>query len=82
MIQPRSPQPIKYLPTEPIGEIRIRYIKGIPTYFWYYNLDGKQQRKYLSRDKARAIERHQELSDELINGNEIMDKPEYSGFLG
>lgn len=58
---------IQYIPPEPVGEIREMKVKGVPTYFWYFQKDGKNDRRYLSRDKDKAEQRHEELSGWLFD---------------
>jgi hypothetical protein len=61
-------EPVRYLPPDPIGEIITRKNKGKPTYFLKYRTkDGKPDYKYLSRDKAKAEEKREELSGWLLN---------------
>jgi hypothetical protein len=64
--QPDS-QPIRYMPPEPIGEIREGIHRGHHAYFWLYGEKGKRQRKYLSRDKQIAEQKREELSGFLVD---------------
>jgi hypothetical protein len=58
-----SPEPIRYFPPKPIGEIRPRKHGGKISFFWLYtDENGAKKAKYLARDKQKAEERREELS--------------------
>ena len=63
---PKS-EPIRYIPTEPVGEIRTRMNNGKPAYYWLYDDKGKRKSKYLSRDKELAESKREELSGWLLD---------------
>jgi hypothetical protein len=67
VVKEPAPKPIDYLPPEPIGEIRPGKHRGHTAYFWLYREHGRQQRKYLSRDKKIAEQRREELSGFLVD---------------
>jgi hypothetical protein len=66
-LAPKLETNIQYIPAEPIGEIKARKVKGVMTYFWYFQKDGKNDRRYLSRDKDKAEQRREELSGWLFD---------------
>jgi hypothetical protein len=66
-LAPKLEPNTQYIPAEPIGEIKARKVKGVMTYFWYFQKDGKNDRRYLSRDKDKAEQRREELSGWLFD---------------
>lgn len=68
-LKDKSPQPITYFPPLPVGEIRPRKHRGTIAYFWLYDENGERKSKYLSRDKAKAEEKREELSGFLNHQN-------------
>ena len=81
-ITPTKIEAIQYFPPEPIGEIRSSKCGKYIQHYWYYQWEGKMQRRYLSRNLDKAMKRRDELYAELVNGRDITtDKPEYSGLL-
>ena len=65
-IRPKQPEPIAYFPPPPIGEIVEGKHRGVTAFFWKVPTSTGTVRKYLSRDKEKAIARREELSGWLI----------------
>lgn len=80
-IKPIQIHSVEYFAPEPIGEVRGMPVKGITQYYWFYEHEGKNHKRYLSRDLDKAIARREKLSFELLRGSDINNKPEYSGLL-